>query len=95
MAATPKPFNLTEELLSVKSDAARLGAMQRALQKHAADVLWEAPGSRVGSHALGLASRAVGEVCRDDAQPAQAQAQATPAAVVPGPQISWAPLEAV
>ena len=44
--------------------------MQRALQAHAADVLWEAPGSRVGHHALALAMHAVRRVCTDTgAQP--------------------------
>ena len=38
--------NLTAELLSVAADVARLGALQRSLQAHAADVLWEAPVKR-------------------------------------------------
>ena len=40
-----------------------MARMQRALQTHAADVLWEAPDSRAGSHALALATLAVRHVC--------------------------------
>ena len=52
----PPPFNLTAELLAVANDAPRLRAMQTSLQAHVADVLWEAEGSRVGAHALALAT---------------------------------------
>jgi len=58
-----EPLNLTAALLRVAADAPRLARMQRALQAHAADVLWEAPGSRAGHHALGLATLAVRRVC--------------------------------
>ena len=39
------------------------GGASSAAQEHAADVLWEAPGSRAGAHALGLATLAVRYVC--------------------------------
>ena len=56
-------FNLTAKLLAIAADSERLLKMQRALQVHAADVLWEAPGSRVATHTLGLALRATRDVC--------------------------------
>lgn len=58
------PLNLTKHLLDIANDAPRLRQMQEALRVHAVDVLWEAPGSRVGSHTLGLATRAARDVCR-------------------------------
>ena len=50
--------------------------MQEALREHARDVLWEAPGSRVGAHALALATAAVRDVC----EPSRAVAAAPLAA---------------
>jgi hypothetical protein len=93
--ATGAAVNLTAELLAVASDGARLASMQRALQQHAADVLWEAPGSRVGSHALGLASRAVSHVCKDGVgQPPPPATVDASSAKRPGAQITFAPLAA-
>lgn len=89
-ARLPSALNLTAELIAVSTDGARLRAMQTALQTHAADVLWEAPQSRVGNHALGLATRAVQRVCKEDGLK-----EASVAADEPGPQIHWAPLEPV
>lgn len=67
------------------------------MQRHAADVLWEAPGSRVGSHALSLATHALRDVCTPAAAAATAAqatgaagADAPPAARIPGPQVVFA-----
>lgn len=88
------PFNLTAELRAVAADTARLGAMQRSLQEHAADVLWEAPDSRVGDHALATATAAVRRVCT--AAPHSPPPPPLPAGDVPlpGPQIIYMPAEA-
>ena len=79
------------------ADAPRLRAMQASLQAHAADVLWEAPNSRVGTHALALATRAVRQVCASEPHavaPAVAAADAAAAKpATPGPQITFAPVE--
>ena len=84
--------NLTAELLTVAGDVARLGALQRSLQSHAADVLWEAPDSKVGSHALTLATDAVRNVCAPGAQSNSAAfSQPKDVPKKPGPQIYFAP----
>ena len=66
-----KAFNLTAKLLTIAADSDRLLRMQRALQAHAADVLWEAPGSRVATHTLELALKANRDVCTAPAASAQ------------------------
>ena len=87
--------NLTQELLAVIADAPRLALLQANLQKYASDVLWEAPGSKVGSHALSLATHALRDVCTPTAataappDPAAAPA-AAPAMRKPGPQVHFA-----
>jgi len=59
----PPAVNLTAHLAAVAADTASLAALQRALQTHAPSVLWEAPGSRCGHHALALATHALRRVC--------------------------------
>ena len=66
-----KAFNLTAKLLTIAADSERLLKMQRALQAHAADVLWEAPGSRVATHTPELALKAKRDVCIAPAASAQ------------------------
>ena len=56
-------FNLTAMLLEVVADRPRLLALQRAMFAHAADVLYEAPASRVGDHLLRLVATAVTTLC--------------------------------
>jgi hypothetical protein len=87
--------NLTQELLAVIADAPRLALLQANLQKYASDVLWEAPGSRVGSHALSLATHALRDVCTPTAATAAppdptAAPAAAPAMRKPGPQVHFA-----
>ena len=50
-------------LLEVVADRPRLLALQRAMFAHAADVLYEAPASRVGDHLLRLVATAVTTLC--------------------------------
>lgn len=71
--------NLTRELLAVAADPPRLHSMQAALQTHAVDVLWEAPGSRVGEHTLALAGLAIGSVCPEGRAQARSRAPRGPA----------------
>lgn len=58
-----KSFNLTSRLLAVATDRPRLLQMQASLRDHAADVLYELPDSRVGSHFLRQAWLAIQSVC--------------------------------
>ena len=91
-------FNLTAHLAAVAADAPRMLAMQTALQKHAADVLWEAPGSRVGHHALALATSAIRHVCVErplppgKGLPATAEPTTPTPHVTPGPQVVFSAL---
>jgi hypothetical protein len=87
---SPTAFNLTAHLQAVALETPRLRAMQLALQKHAADVLWEAPGSRVGDHALDLATSAVRQTCSATATPTPTSGVAPggdAAVAPPGPQV--------
>lgn len=83
--------NLTALLRTVAHDPLRLGGLQRALQEHAHDVLWEAPRSKVGEHALALATHARRKVCQPTAL-TNAESFVAKAGVAskPGPQVSWA-----
>eukprot|EP00966_Prymnesium_polylepis_P136646 3157595-Prymnesium_polylepis.1 len=56
-------YNLTETLHAVAADSARLRALQAALRDHAADVLYEVPGSRLADHFLRQARLATSRVC--------------------------------
>ena len=96
-AAAAASLNLTSHLLSIVDTPGRLKAMQEALEAHAADVLWEAPGSRVGDHALGLATMAARRVCAPGAPPSvdeEAPASHAASATARRPQIHLAAPEA-
>ena len=56
-------FNLSARLHAVASDGVQLRPLQTALRDHAADVLYELPGSRLADHFLRLAHRAMTGVC--------------------------------
>ena len=87
----PPALNLTAHLLGVSADAPRLRALQAALQAHAVDVLWEAPGSRCGHHALELATHALRNVCVEAsaAVPAPTASAGSVAAPVPDRPQVW------
>lgn len=85
----PPTFNLTAFLTTLAANRTWLEGRQQALQAHAADVLWEAPNSRVGHHALGLAALATKQVCHG-----HGGVQAPPQAGQPQPQVTWAAEEA-
>lgn len=86
--AVPRPLNLTAHLAAVAADGPRFAAMQAALRAYAADVLWEAPSSRVGGHVLALATLAVRLVCGVVPAPAPAAA-AGPAELLPPTQVRY------
>lgn len=56
-------FNLTARLIAIASNSTYLQALQRSLQAHAADVLYESPGSRLADHFLDSAQLAMSRVC--------------------------------